>query len=209
MLFEDREDAGEQLASQLQAYKNCPDTVVLGLARGGVVVAHAVAKLLSLPLDAFVVRKIGAPDNPELAIGAVDETGHTLLNEPLIQALGITPPQLETEISMQKELAKKRASLYRSHRKNLPLAGKDVILIDDGIATGATVEAAIQTLRAQKVKTVILAIPVAAPDSLAALTEKVDRVVSLYTPSNFQAVGQFYKTFEQTTDDEVIRLLRN
>jgi putative phosphoribosyl transferase len=207
MLFQDREDAGMQLAAHLQSYKNHPSTVVLGLARGGVVVAHTVAKLLSLPLDVLIVRKIGAPYNPELAIGAVDETGHTILNEPLIETLGVTPTQIEAEVLAQKEIAKRRASLYRSSRKRVALTGKEAILIDDGIATGATVEAAIWLLRLQKVKTVILAIRVAAPDSLAALSNKVDQVVCLYTPHNFQAVGQFYNSFEQTTDEEVIRLL--
>ena len=206
-LFEDRQDAGTQLAAQLEIHNHQPNTVVVGLARGGVVVAHAVAKLLSLPLDVIIIRKIGAPFNEELAIGAIDEEGHLWLNEELVHTLGVTAAQIGAEEAVQKNLARKRGSLYRSNRKSLALSGETVIVVDDGIATGASMKVALRSLRAKKVKTIVLAVPVAAPDSLQDLAHEADGVVCLYTPHNFQAVGQFYKSFDQTSDEEVVRLL--
>jgi putative phosphoribosyl transferase len=207
MLFNDRRDAGVQLAAALEAYRKQPETMVIGLARGGVVVAHAVAEILSLPLDVVVIRKVGAPFNEELAIGAVDEEGNGFFNEDLIRSLGVTASQLESEVEQQKELAGRRSALYRKNRKSREVHGKTVIVVDDGIATGASMRAVLRSLRKKKPKKIVLAVPVAPPDSLESLSKEADETVCLCTPAAFRAVGQFYKSFEQTTDEEVVRLL--
>lgn len=207
LVFKDRRAAGEQLSAKLQSYNGKAETIVAGLARGGVVVAHAVAQALNLPLDVIVIRKVGAPFNEELAIGAVDEEGHAILNEKIIQQLGISPLYVKEEVENQK-LAQKRAALYRSGRKRSELKGKTVIVVDDGIATGASMRAAIYALRQKGVKKIVMAVPVAAPDSLKIISNQVDEAVCLGAPEFFSAVGQFYEYFDQTSDSEVATLLR-
>lgn len=207
MIFKDRHEAGLKLAAKLEKYRAQPQTVVVGLARGGVVVAHAVAQVLHLPLDVIVIRKVGAPDQEELAIGAVDEEGDGFLNQGIIHALNIRPEYVQKEVDQQKKVAGERAALYRKGKKKIDIEGKTVIVVDDGIATGASVRAALLGLKKKGAKKVVLAVPVAAADSLKSLSKEVSETVCLYDPSDFMAVGQFYQKFNQTSDDEVIRLL--
>lgn len=207
MIFKDRHEAGLKLAQKLEKFRGQSETVVMGLARGGVVVAEAVAKTLHLPLDVIVVRKVGAPGQEELAIGAVDEEGEGFFNEGIIRSLNISPHYIQNEVSRQKKIAQERAALYRKGRKKTSIAGQTVIVVDDGIATGASVRAALLGLKKKGAKTIILAVPVAAVDSLKTLSKEVDETVCLYNPEGFMAVGQFYEKFSQTSDEEVIELL--
>lgn len=208
MQFMDRHDAGRQLVPLLSQYKDRKDVIVLGLARGGMVTAFEVASGLNVLLNVIVVRKVGAPGNEELALGAIAEQGEGIFNEQLIEVLGVSHEYLKKEVERQKKILKERLALYRD--KSLPpvIEGKTVILVDDGIATGASIRVAIQSVRAAGAKKIILAVPVAAPDSLRKMEKEVDEVACLSSPSFFEAVGQFYKAFEQTSDEEVMRLLR-
>ena len=178
----------------------------MGLARGGVVTAYEVAQALHLPLGVIIVRKIGAPGNEELALGAIVESGEGIFNEDLISLLGVNREYLKSEIEKEKKIAAARRALYL---KGVPpeLKGQTVILVDDGIATGASMRVAVKSVKAQGTKKVVLAVPVAAPDSLRLLEKEVDEVVCLYSPTHFGAVGAFYKSFQQTSDEEIIQLL--
>ena len=207
MIFKDRQDAGKKLAQSLLAYRDQPETWVLGLPRGGVVVASEVAKHLHLPLDILVIRKLGAPDNPEFAIGAVDEKGHALFNEGVLEDLGISEVYKKEILEKEKKEAEHRLHLYRKNRPPLDFKDKTVILIDDGLATGATMRAAVYSAKAKKAKKVIVAVPVAAPSSLEKLQGEADEVIYLDAPYFFGAVSSFYERFDQTTDEEVIELL--
>jgi len=207
MFFQDRTDAGMQLAEKLQAYKGQKDALVIGLARGGVVTAAPIAKALHLPLNVLVVRKIGAPGNPELAIGAITQNGDGVWNEHLIASLGVSKQYIQQEVAKEMALAKKRVALYHKNCPLIDVKGKTVLLVDDGIATGASMRAAIQSLRASSVKKIVLAIPVAAPDSLYEIQKTVDETVCLYHPPFFAAVGQFYRVFDQTSEEEIISIL--
>jgi predicted phosphoribosyltransferase len=206
-MFRDRQQAGELLAKYLSAWRSRPETVVLAIPRGGVVVGRAVASELKLPLDIVIVRKLGFPGNPEFALGAVDLNGTITFNEK-VEAGEFDPQFLEREIGQQLAEAKRREKLYRAGRKKLILAGKRVILVDDGLATGQTTQAAINYLRNENVKEIILAAPVAAPDTIKRLKELVERIVILEKPANFAAVGQFYQEFPQVSDREVVEALR-
>lgn len=207
MLFKDRSDAGNQLVPLLRSYKGKENVIVLGLARGGVVTANEIAKALQLPLGVVVVRKVGAPGNEELALGAVTEKGEGIFNDHLISLLGVSPDYLKRQVEIEKQKAKARLELYLGERPAPNLKGKTVILVDDGIATGASMRVAIQSVRNQGAKKIILAVPVAAPDALKKIEKEVDEVVCLLSPAYFEAVGSFYKKFEQTTDEEIINLL--
>ena len=207
MIFKERKDAGHRLAKVLSEYEAKPQTLILALPRGGVVVGYEVAAALNLPLDIVCPRKIGAPFNPELAIGAVTETGESILSDDLIKTLGVSETYIEKAIAKEKEEALRRLAYYRQKRPPRQLKGKTVILIDDGLATGSTMRAAIKTCRVEGAHRLILAVPVAPPDTLKRLKNEVDEVVCLSTPPSFQAVGQFYSHFDQTSDDEVIALL--
>lgn len=207
MLFRDRHEAGKLLAQKLLDFKGNPDAVVLGIPRGGVVVAYEVAKALGLPLDVFIARKIGAPGNPELAIGAVASDGTVILDELSINFMGVPRRYIEKEIERQKEEISKRLLAYRGGREGYSLQGKIVILVDDGVATGATTIASLRAIRASNPSQLILAVPVAPPDTVEKLRHEADKVICLYTPSPFWAVGAFYLNFEQTTDEEVQALL--
>lgn len=206
-MFKDRRDAGNKLAVLLQGYKDRKDVIVLGLARGGMVTADAVASFLNAPVDVVIVRKIGAPGNQELALGAIAEHGDGVFNEHLIQVLGVSSEELKKEVQRQKKVLKERLALYRGVSSALDLKGKTVILVDDGIATGASMRAAIKSVRDAEAKKIVLAVPVAAPESLQKMGKEVDEVVCLLSPAYFEAVGSFYETFEQTSDEEVIRIL--
>lgn len=209
-MFRDRSDAGRQLAQQLIALKDRqPPPVVLGLPRGGVVVAAEIARALNAPLDVLVVRKIGAPHQPELAIGAVTDgqRPQVVLNQELIDALGISPVYLNAEIAEQFMEVRRRQDSYRQGRRPVTVTNRTVIVVDDGIATGATVRAGLDALRRFNPPRLILAVPVAASESLEPLHQLADEVVVLAAPANFVAVGRFYSNFDQTTDAEVIALL--
>jgi putative phosphoribosyl transferase len=207
MLFRDRIDAGRRLGKALLDYAYKPDAIIIALPRGGVVVGFEVSALLHLPLDIVCPRKISAPMNPELAIGAVTETGEGIISHDLIHDLGIMESYLKTEIEQEKKKAEWRLAHYRKGRSPRNLKEKHVILVDDGLATGATMRAAIATVKAEQAKEIILAVPVAPPDTLTRLEKEVNKTVCLATPPLFYAVGQFYQLFDQTSDEEVVALL--
>ena len=187
-------------------YKQSPQTIVLGLPRGGVVVAKEVAESLHLPLDVIVPRKIGAPKNPELAIGAIAGNG-IVLDQSLIQSLGVEKSYLDKTIAEEKKEAERRLALFRKGRSPLRLHDWTVLLIDDGIATGSTMLASIAAIKVEKAKKIVVAVPVAPPDTIQRIKNEVEEVVCLISPKWFMAVGQFYSSFPQTTDQEVIELL--
>lgn len=207
-MFEDRKDAGEKLASRLQKYKNNRNTIVIGLPRGGVVVAFEVSQNLHLPLDIVAPRKISMPGNPEAAIGAVTPDGNKVLDLEFISALEIKQDYLDNEISKEIEEAKRRIQVYRENKKPLDLNKKTVIVVDDGVATGSTMKAAVKSIRSQNSKKIVLAIPVAPNNFLKTIASEVDEIICLEMPESFIAVGQAYKNFTQTSDDEVMRLMR-
>jgi putative phosphoribosyl transferase len=205
VIFADREDAGEQLAKALVDHA-AGDSVVLAIPRGGVIVGEAVARAIGAPLDVVVPRKIGAPGNPELGIGAV-APGVRVLDPRLIQALGVTPDYLEREIAAQEREIERRERAYRRGRPPVEVKGKVAIVVDDGIATGATAVAALRWARAQGASKVILAVPVAPVQALRRMADEADEIVVLATPDPFMAVGEWYRRFDQTTDDEVVAAL--
>jgi putative phosphoribosyl transferase len=206
VIFRDRLDAGERLASALQPYRDVADGVVLGIPRGGVVVARAIATELNLPLGICPVRKLGAPGNPELAIGAVDDDGVLVFDRKLTRHLGIDDDELRTAAERQRE--ELRAWLSRIGAQAVPpVEDRAVILTDDGVATGYTAQAAVQSLRRRRAKKVLLAVPVAPPDTAEWLAPNVDDFVCLATPEPFYAVGNFFEEWPQVTDDEVRALL--
>jgi putative phosphoribosyl transferase len=207
MIFRDRHDAGKQLAQSLLKYQSDKETVVLGLARGGVVVAFEIASALHLPLAAFVVRKIGAPGNEEFALGAISETGDAKIHADSVMMTSASAEYLKKIIEKEGKLAQERSQKYRGKKPPPELKNKKIILVDDGIATGASIEVAIDSLKKAGAKKIILAVPVAAPDSFQRIKNQVDEAVCLSTPSPFMAVGNFYREFGQTSDDEVIALL--
>lgn len=209
ILFKDRRDAGKRLAAALLSYKK-PGLLVLGLPRGGTVVAYEVAKALETALDIVVVRKLGVPGQEELAMGAIAGGGVRVLNEHVVQALKIPPGVIEEAAEQETIELERREKLYRGSRFRASAAGRTVILVDDGLATGATLNAAALALREQSPAQIIAAVPVAAPDTLAEFRENrnVDEVVCLFTPEPFVSVGMWYEQFEQTTHEEVRELLR-
>ena len=209
MTYKDRNDAGIQLAERLSAYRDKQDVIVLGLPRGGVTVASEIAGALHAPLDILIVRKIGFPGNPELAVGAVSETGALVLNEEIITPYGVSREYLERETARQKEEIARRVALYRQGRGLPALAGKTVILVDDGVATGATAKAAVATLKQEKLARLVVALPVASPDSAAEIALLVDELVCLQTPPGFMSVGGYYVDFTQVEDAEVVAMLKN
>jgi len=209
MTFADRQDAGKQLAKKLAAYKNHHNAIVIGLPRGGVIPAAEIAKELKLPLDIVVPRKIGAPFNSELALGALTQDGKVVWNEELMNSFHLSPDDSHLQEIIEKERAesKRRVDLYRRGRPPLVLKGKTVILVDDGIATGATMRAAIAYAKEQGAQKIIVATPVATVDTLEKIAPEVDEVVSVLLPKTFMGISAFYDTFGQTSDDEVISLL--
>lgn len=206
-MFIDRRDAGSQLAQRLKKYRWQKGVLVLALPRGGVVTGFEIARSLDAPLDVLIVRKIGFPGQPELAIGAVSETGAVVLNESIISSYGVSEDYVKKEISRQEEEISRRVKLYRKGRSISELEGKTVILVDDGVATGATVKAAIATLKKEKITKLVLALPVGPPEAAAELKEMVDDFICLEVPAYFGAVGAFYEDFTQVSDDEVVEML--
>jgi len=210
-MFADRADAGRRLASMLTTLPDdrllAGSVVVLGLPRGGVPVAYEIAIALAAPLDVIVVRKIGVPAQPELAMGAIGEGDVRIVNEVVMRRSGVSPAQFaEVEARERKELAR-RAGRFRGNRDRVPITGRTALIVDDGIATGSTARAACQVARAQGAARVILAVPVAPPSAIHALREVADQVISLAWPEQFLAIGQFYDDFTATPDDEVVHLL--
>lgn len=206
-IFADRVQAGKLLAAALEPYSKRGDVVVLGLPRGGVPVAAEVARVLRVPLDVLVVRKLGAPGQEELAIGAIGEGGVRVLNAGLVRSLGLDEPDIDRIAAHEERELERRVRAYRGGHEALEVEGKTVIVVDDGVATGATMRAGLQALCAMGAERVIAAAPVGAQDSVAALEQDADEVVVLETPEWFNAVGQWYEEFGQTTDDEVRQLL--
>ncbi len=195
------------LAPRLQEYKGDPDAIVLGLPRGGVVVAFEVARALDLPLDIIVSRKIGAPGNPEFAVGAVTEYSVSLPDKRIVQYYQIAPEYINQKMAEEKAEALRRAEIYRNHRPPLDIKDKTVILVDDGIATGATMLAAVKSARKKGAKKIVVAVPVLSKDMLEKMAEEVDAVICVYAPEIMFAVGNFYESFQQVSNEEVVRLL--
>lgn len=205
--FRNRIDAGRRLAERLAAYAGRPDVLVLGLPRGGVPVAFEVARALGAPLDVFVVRKLGVPGHAELAMGAVASGGVRVLNEEIVGGLGISESQINAVAARELEELARRERAYRNGRASPRISDKIVILVDDGLATGATMRAAVRALRHQHPERIVVAVPTASPDTCEALKAEADDVVCVTTPEPFLAVGYWYDDFAQTTDREVRDLL--
>ena len=206
-LFVDRADAGRRLVPSLKDLVG-GDALVLAIPRGGVIIGYEVAKAIGLPLDVIIPRKIGAPSNPELAIGAMTEDGTVLLDKRLVEYLQVSNEYIKKETETQKHEIQRRLRLYRGASPYPILENRDIILVDDGIATGSTMKAALASVRKRGAKTVVIAIPVGSHSTIKELEEKADNVVCLYTPEPFYAIGQFYEDFSQTQDEEVTRLLK-
>ncbi len=207
-MFADRTEAGEKLSERLAAYQG-KNAVVIGLARGGVVVAKAVAQKLSLPYDVAVVKKVSPSFDSELAIGAVAPDSVSFIDYRFAQRLGVDERYLQEEIEKKSALIKQKMQAYRKGRPTFFVAGKIAIVVDDGAATGATIEAAIKWLRKKNVKRFVVALPVAPPDVVSKVNPEVDELIVLDTPSEFSSVGQWYKEFKQVEDEEVIQLLQS
>ena len=207
--YANRSDAGRELAAALGRGRDLGNAVVLGLPRGGVPVAYEIANALSLPLDVLVVRKLGVPSQPELAMGALASGGAVVWNEEVLRFLSIADEERNRVIARERAELERRELAYRGRRPSLALAGRVVILVDDGLATGATMEAAVRSVRQLGAESVIVAVPVAAPESRDRIAELADEVVCLHAPAFFSAVGQWYEDFSQTSDQEVKRLLQN
>jgi putative phosphoribosyl transferase len=205
--FRDRRHAGCQLARALAGYAGRPDVVVLALPRGGVPVAYEVARALDAPLDVFLVRKLGVPGREELALGALATGGVRVLNEAVVQRLRIPPDVIAAVTATERKELRRRRRAYRGHRRPLQVRGKTVILVDDGVATGASMRAALAVLRRARPVRIVVAVPVAAPETCAALRDEVDEVICAWTPEPFHAVGHWYEDFAQTSDEEVRNLL--
>lgn len=207
MRFSDRTEAGRQLAALLEPRFRDTDVVVLGLPRGGVPVASEVARALGAPLDVIVVRKLGVPFQPELAMGAIGEDGVRVINDDVVRAAKVSHAEIAAIEAAERAEIERRAERFRTGRPRIPIAGKTVIIVDDGIATGSTAKAACQVARAHGAARVVVAAPVAPRDCQARFAGDADEVICLHQPRDFWAVGQFYVDFSQTTDEEVAHLL--
>jgi predicted phosphoribosyltransferase len=207
MLFVDRAEAGRVLAEPLRAYAGRPDVTVLALPRGGVVVGYEVARALRAPLDVLVVRKLGVPGHSELAMGAIASGGARVLSRDVIAMLGISQAQIDAVAVREQAELERRERAYRADRPAAPLSGRTVLIVDDGLATGATMRAAVRSLRAHAPARIVVAVPVGAPDTCAELRDEADEVVCAHSPESFGAVGPWYDDFSQTSDDEVRELL--
>jgi putative phosphoribosyl transferase len=207
MEFAHRAEAGRRLAAELTHYAHRPDVIVLGLPRGGVPVAFEVAQALAAPLDVFLVRKLGVPGHEELALGAIASGGVRVLNEDVIKALNLSDTIIATVTEEQQAELARRERAYRGDRPAPDLRDRIVILVDDGLATGSTMRAAVAAVRQSAPARVVVAVPTGAPSTCAALQAEADEVVCLITPEPFRAVGLWYADFRPTTDEEVVDLL--
>ncbi|MEA5563924.1 phosphoribosyltransferase [Anabaena sp. UHCC 0399] len=208
MLFKDRTAAGQVLASKLADYANCPDVLVLALPRGGVPVAFEIAQALNAPLDVLVVRKLGVPDNPELAMGAIASGGVRIINQQVVNDINISEEVIARVAAQEQRELERRESMYRGDEPFPELTGRKVILVDDGLATGATMWAAVIAVRQKNPQEIVIAVPVAALETYQQLQTKVEKMVCITTPSQFYSVGMWYEDFPQTTDAEVRELLK-
>jgi putative phosphoribosyl transferase len=206
-VFADRRDAGAALADRLAAFAGRPDVVVLALPRGGVPVAHEVARRLGVPLDVFLVRKLGLPGQPELAMGAIASGGVRVLNDDLVGWFGLPQSIIDEAAAREQIELDRRERAYRGDRPAIELGGRTVIIVDDGLATGSSMKAAVQAVRAQQPARVIVAVPVGAPETCQAFEKIADEIVCVLMPKPFSAVGLWYRDFSQTTDGEVRSLL--
>lgn len=207
MLFQDRKDAGLKLAQLLRTYEHASNTLVVGLARGGVAVAFEIAQALSLPLHVIVPRKIGAPDNKEFAIGSIMENGVSFFNESLIDLLRVPREYIEQEVTKEQEVAKQRLRLYHQENTLEIVKHKHILLVDDGIATGYTMLSAIKALKDCAVQKIIVVSPVASTEAIQSLSPLADHIVCPYVLDDFMSVGMHYATFNQVEDEEVIKLI--
>ncbi len=207
MRFKDRTQAGQFLAKELAAYANRPDTLVLGIPRGGVPVAFEIAKTLNTPLDIFVVRKLGVPDQRELAMGAIASGGVRVINEDIVRSLHISEVEIDQVTEKEQQELERREHLYRGDRPFPKLHEQTVILVDDGLATGATMRATVVALQKYKPAKTVIAVPVSALETRDEFAAKVDEIICGLTPSPFYSVGLWYDDFPQTTDEEVRNLL--
>ena len=205
-MFADRTDAGERLAEVVDSHDVDAD-VVLAIPRGGLPVGRSVADRLDLPLDVVAARKIGAPNNPELAVGAVASDGTVWLNERMLRDVGVDEAYLDAQTEAERVAAEEKVSRYREDREPLELAGKTVLIVDDGVATGATTIACIRQVKAAGAERVVLAVPVGPPDTVKRLRGEADEVIAVETPPHFGAVGQFYEDFSQVSDEEAMAYL--
>jgi putative phosphoribosyl transferase len=205
--YRNRADAGRRLAEELGAYANRQDAIVLGLPRGGVPVAYEVAQALHLPLDVFVVRKLGLPWHEELAMGAIASGGVRLLNQDVVDAYDVSQLEVEQVTRREQQELERRERQYRGTRKFPDVAGKTVILIDDGLATGASMRVAVEALRLERPARIVVGVPVAAAETCSAFREIADEIVCAVQPAPFYAVGLWYEDFSPTSDEEVHALL--
>ena len=206
-LFNDRVDAGKRLAKKLSEYANRPDVLILALPRGGVPVAFEVAKELNVKMDVFIVRKLGVPGNEELAMGAIASDNIRVLNEDVIRSFQIPERVIDEVAANELRELERREHLYRGNRPKPNISGSTVILIDDGLATGATMRAAAAAVKTKNPAKIVIAVPTAAPDTCSVFGRKVDEIICVATPEPFYGVGAWYEDFSQTTDKEVCELL--
>lgn len=207
ILYRDRTDAGRQLGERLAEFKDKDDVLVLALPRGGVPVAYEIAIAVNAPLDVLTVRKLGTPGQPELAMGAIASGGVRVMNEEVLRLCGVTAEEIEAVAARELAELARREQAYRGERKLPAIAGKVVILVDDGVATGATMKAAVAALRQIEPARIVVAVPHGAAETIEALASEADEVVCLATPWPYMAVGSWYQNFTQVSDEEVARLL--
>ena len=208
MLFKTRKEAGQRLTSDLKEYANRPDVIVLGLPRGGVPVAYEVARGLNAPLDVWLVRKLGAPGHEELAMGAIASGDTRILNKDVVRSLGVSEQAIDKVAAKEQQELERREKAYRGDLPPLELRDRTVLLVDDGLATGASMHAAAVALRQHDPKEIVAAVPVAAPETCQEFKIKVDKIICSETPQPFYAVGLWYDKFDQTTDQEVRDLMQ-
>jgi putative phosphoribosyl transferase len=206
--FFDRQDAGRQLAQKVSKYAGHPDGIVLALPRGGVPVAYEVARSIKAPLDVLIVRKLGLPGEEELAIGAIASGGIRILNEDVIYALGVSPLTIDRVTEQEMAELQRRERQYRGDRPTPDLQDRTVILVDDGLATGASMLAAVRAVRARQPAQIVVAVPTASPQAIYLVRQEVDEVLYVMAPESFEGVGKWYEDFFQTSDQEVQLLLR-
>jgi putative phosphoribosyl transferase len=209
MMIENRRQAGRALAEALSAYRGRPDVVVLALPRGGVPVAAEIAAMLDAPLDLILVRKLGVPGQPELAMGAIASNGACVMNRDVVRQLGIDQEGIDRAVARERQELERRDRAYRGDRAPVSVRDRCVIVVDDGVATGATLRAAMQAIRAQAPARLVVAVPVGAPETISRVEREADEVICLAQPQPFYAIGQWYRNFEQVSDDEVRQLLND
>ncbi|HEY9628344.1 MAG TPA: phosphoribosyltransferase [Coleofasciculaceae cyanobacterium] len=205
--FRDRTEAGQLLAARLSRYANRQDVLVLALPRGGVPIAYEIAQTLQADLDLCLVRKLGVPGQPELAMGAIASGGFRVMNTEIVESLHISERQVLQVATLEQAELERRQRLYRGDRPALAIRDRTVILVDDGIATGATLRAALAVLKPQQPRAIVIAVPIASPHSFRAFQSLVDEIICLATPELLHSIGQYYKDFSQTSDQQVCQLL--